>query len=363
MYRHSGDESVSPETYTAHETFRDDTDTSPQETGDSFFPEFSAEVIDIRQTDHLRIRAGDIRFNHATFDDGSLYPILVATPRHQRSDTAIASTTAWLTSTKGHNRLTLEDTMRLGYKHIMIGPEGEVQNPDLSFIDRLKLAQQTSLPRTAYNMNRILDHTLRFEDHVREDEVIVVGGSRGAMTGFGFGTEQYSRNRRIAYADLTAPCFPKTAQLQELPGVVAQLAPEVLTLGKLGLQLFGSKLRHYPATFQKDPEYYLHALATIPHLLSGDAGKLAKSIPKDTPMHIQMFHSDSWCQGESWKDIFEDFSRVALSYDKGRHLDIANPKIIQAIGTRLGVLSQIRGFDGSFDNVDFTQVQTAHQAN
>lgn len=354
MYRSS----EAMDTQNQHETIAELT--NPQETEGFSLPEFDAEVENIRQTNQIHIRAGDIRFQHAHLDDGSIYPVLIASPRRLRSDTAIVSTTAWMTSTKGHNRLTMEETMRLGYTHIMIGPEGEVQNSRLSFMERLKLAHETSLPRTAYNMNRILDHVIRFEDELRPHEVIALGESRGAMTGFGFGIEAYSPDRRMVYADLTAPCFARAAKATELPGIVAQLGPEAVTLGKLALQLIGPNIRHYPATIHKDPEYYLQSLSTIRHLLSGDAGKLAQSLPKNTPMHIQVFDSDSWSQGKTWEDVFEDFEHVEIEHKKGRHLEIAHPKTLQNIGKRLLALASERGFDGHFDNINFRAIVTAH---
>ena len=334
---------------------------NPQDTGGIFLPEFDAEVIDIRSTNQLHLQAGEICFQNATFDDGSIYPILVATPKQLRSDAALVSTTAWMTSTKGHNRLTMEETMRLGYKHIMIGPEGEVQNNRLNAVERFKLAQVTGLPRTAYNINRILDHVIRSEDSIRPNEIIALGESRGAMIGFGLGAQQYSGDRRVAYGDLTAPCFPRAAKLHELPGVVAQLAPEAMTLGKLAVRHLGPKLRHYPATLQKDPEYYLQSLLTIKHLLNGDAGKLAKALPKDVPLHIRVFNKDSWSQGKTWESVFAGFHNVAIEYENGCHLDIAHPGTLKNIGKRLTVLASERGFDGNFDSVDFANVLAAHK--
>lgn len=355
MYR----EAEAIDTQNQHETIA--ALTNPQETEGIFLPEFDAEVIDIRPTNQIHLRAGDIRFQHVTFDDESIYPVLIASPRHLRSDTAIVSTTAWMTSTKGHNRLTMEETMRLGYKHIMIGPEGELQSSKLSLIERLKLSNQTNLLRTAYNMNRILDHALRAEDKIRPQEIIAIGESRGAMAGFGLGTKQYSGDRSLVYGDFTAPCFPRAAKAHELPGVVAQLVPEALTLGKLGLKFLGPKLHHYPATLHTDPEYYLQSLSTIKHLLSGDAGKLAQTMPKDTPLHVQVFNRDSWSQGRTWEEVFEDFENITIEYEKGRHLDIAHPKTLQNIGKRLTALAAMREFDGNFDKVSFDAVREAHK--
>jgi hypothetical protein len=306
---------------------------------------------------------GTLRREIATMDDGEVYPVVIGTPREKDtiSDTAIVYSTAWLTSTRGHNMHTMLRMMDLGYPTIMIGPEGELRNPELARQDRISRARSISLPKVVYDMNRILDVKLA-QENVRETEIITLGESRGAMTGFGFDVAHYSGQRRVAYGDLTAPCFARSPKLQELPGIVSQLIPEAMTLGSLALQLFGNRLLHYSGTLHRDPEYYGKELLKVITLMSGQAGELAKASRPETPLHIKVFTGDSWSQAKEWDTILADRPHVKIEPSRGYHLDIAKPSTLRNIQRRLHVLAEYRGFEGSFDTVDFHEVLQAHKS-
>lgn len=189
-------------------------------------------------------KPGIVQYETALTDDDTIYPVLTGTPNFQRSDTAIVFTTAWLTSTKGHNMRTMLRMMQLGYPTIMIGPEGEIANRDVPLPRRIASALKVTIPQTAEDVSAITHAKLR-RMNVRDDSVIGIGESRGAMVGFGL--------KGLVYGDFTAPCFKRAPTATELPSVATQLGKELATLGKLGIQLFGPSLRHYPGTVHKDP--------------------------------------------------------------------------------------------------------------
>ncbi len=289
-------------------------------------------------------KPGLVQYETALMDNGTIYPVLTGTPNVQRSDTAIVFTTAWLTSTKGHNMRTLLRMMQLGYPAIMIGPEGEIANRDIPFHQRVKSALATTISQTAEDVSDI-SHAKLQRMNVRPNSVIGIGESRGAMVGMGI--------RNLEYGDFTAPCFRRAPTIGELPGVVAQLGKEVTTLGKLGLQLFSPSLRHYPGTLHTDPEYYLKELFKIHMLMSGQAGKLALASNLETPMHIRTFTGDSWSQGQEWIELFASRPNVHIETAKGNHLDIANPSTLGGISVRLAQLAEARGYDGLFSDIDY----------
>ena len=302
---------------------------------------------------------GQLNHELAIMEDGDAYPITTATPKHSRSDTAIVFTTAWLTSTRGHNRHTMLRLMQLGYPVIMIGPEGEVRSPELTRKERFEHALHSDMYKIVHDMNRILDAKLPAEK-LRENEIIVLGESRAAMTGFGLDVPQFSGRRRAAYTDLTAPCFARPPKLEELPDIALQLVPEGLTLVKLGFKLFGKRLRHYGATLHDDPEYYFKELLKVPQLMSGKAGSLAMATRVETPTHIRDFTKDGWSQTDEWPDMLghKHTSRIELAH--GYHLDIADPATLRNQEHRLDALAEARGFDGSFDGIGFNAIMEAH---
>lgn len=290
-------------------------------------------------------KPGLVQHEAALMDDGTMYPVLTGTPNFQRSDTAVVFTTAWLTSTKGHNMRTMLRIMQLGYPTIMIGPEGEIANRDLPFHKRVASALKTTIPQTAEDVSDIA-HTKLQRMNVRDDSVIGIGESRGAMVGFGL--------KGLVYGDFTAPCFKRAPTMNELPSVASQLGKELATLGKLGIQLFGPALKHYPGTVHTDPEYYLKELFKIRMLMSGQAGKLALASNLETPMHIRTFKGDGWSQAAEWKHLFKERPHVHIETAKGNHLDIANPSTLGGISVRLAKIAEIRGYDGLFSDIDYS---------
>lgn len=332
----------------------------PQDEGVFDLPEFDNQFKSFEDTNEKSVKEGSIRFETATMEDGTPYPVVTGTPQECVSDTAVVFSTAWMTSTKGHNRHTFHRIMRHGYPVIMIGPESQLRNKQQSMPSRLLDAPQMSLPRTVHNMNRILDEKLSLMDDIRKNEIIVLGESRGAMTGFGFDVEQYSGDRTIVYADLTAPCFARKPALSEMPSIALQLVPEIATLGKLGIELFGIKLvRQKFGTLHDDPEYYLKEIIKTWNLMNGHAGQLAKATRPETAMHLRTFKSDGWSQTEEWEKALAHKQNLCIEVSSGFHLDIAQSSTLKKIGARLTNLAQQRGYDGSFENVDFEEVLSA----
>lgn len=299
---------------------------------------------------YQQFRSGRVLRETVCMSDGTQYPVVVGSPETPRSDTAVVFTTAWLTSTKGHNMRTLLRMMKQGHTTLMIGPEGEATNPELSLVRKLDQARTITLGKTACDMNAIVDYKLS-QSPVRQDGYIGLGESRGAMVGMGLD--------KLIYADFTAPCFYRPPKIHELPIVAGQLAPEIATLGKLAVSLLKPSRRHYYATLHTNPEYYLHEILKIKMLLSGQAGKLALSQPDEIPMHIRVYKNDSWSQIDEWKSFGEERELTHVETVHGCHLDIARADTLNNITTRLSEITRQRGYDGSYENVDFAQVLSA----
>lgn len=334
---------------------------TPQETEGFSLPDESAELSRLdHKTDGI---CGDnaIKVETAVMDDGTKYPVLTGYPRNPISDTAIVFTTAWMTSTHGHNKQkTFKRMLEIGYPTIMIGPEGQLRSENKSRHERFKGAGDYTLYRNAHNMNRILDEKLPREKvqgrPLNEQEVIVLGESRGAITGAGFDVEKYSGSRRMAYGDLTAPVFPEKVVLHEWPGILSQLPGEAAALGKLGIKLaIGKQLGDYRGTVHADWEYYLKELPKVRTFVDGAAGIMARAMRHDTPMHVRTFKDDRWSRAGKWEEIYAG-RPVHLEKARGFHLDIAQPHTLDRISARLGVIAAERGFDGSFEKVNIPSI-------
>lgn len=323
-------------------------------------PSYDNEVADSRVVPAYDSKYGLVSREIYEMEDGTLYPVVSGLPIEARSDTMIGFTTAWLTSTKGHNMRTLLSMMKHGYPTVMIGPEGEEKNTDHPLGSRFLSAMRGNMYKVSHDMNRILDHKMRSMD-VEPRQIIALGESRGAMEGWGFGVQEYAGDRKLVYGDFTAPCFPRKAKLREVPGVLLQLLPEAGTAGRLAIDIVKEPfVKHYPATLHSDPEYYAKEIFKVPMLLSGQAGHLAESLPEDTPMHVRIFRHDKWSQACEWQRIFKNFSDVYLEETEGYHLDIASKTTLKNIEARLDVLTESRGFDGDFAKVDFQQIVGLH---
>lgn len=324
----------------------------PSQYEEGFFDSEANQVAKIHQQPAEDSRYGLVDRKTYEMDDGTLYPVLAGAPEMARSDTAVVFTTAWLTSTRGHNMRTFLTMMKHGYPVVMIGPEGEEQNHNHTTAQRFKHALSNSLAKVSDDMNQISSHRLASMD-AEPDQVIGIGESRGAMTGLGLDN--------LAYGDFTAPCFPRKANLKEIPGVLLQLAPEAKTLASLGAKLLREPhVKHYPATLHRSPEYYAKELLKVPQLWSGQAGELAENIDTETPMHVRIFKNDGWSQAEVWQKLFANHSNVHLELTDGYHLDIANKSTLHNITARLDLLAESRGLDGDFAKVDFQPIITHH---
>jgi len=253
----------------------------------------------------------------------------------------------------------------LGYPVTMIGPESEITNYSVPILERFKQAATCSLSKIAHDMNRGLDAIMPEVD-VRQDALIVIGESRGAIEAPGFNNEQYSPERSAVYCDITAPTFARRPHILEMPGAAMQLGREIPELGSLALKLpLEARGRHYAGTIHKNAEYYAKAPFAIPQLMSGEAGKLAIAARPDTPMHVRIFTGDGWSQPDEWRAIYEDKDRdgnepVYIEMAKGPHLSIARRSTLDNIGLRLDALAEARGIDGDFDRVDFKTITALH---
>jgi glutamine cyclotransferase len=79
-----------------------------------------------------------------------------------------------------------------------------------------------------------------------------------------------------------------------------------------------------------------------------------------TKQHIVIFKGDGWSQAEDYQKLYQPYDGVTLEFSKGYHLDIARKDTLDNQELRLAMIAEMRGYDGSFDAVDFKTVTHAH---
>ncbi len=276
-----------------------------------------------------------------TLQNGREYEVVTGEPYAQRSDVPIVSTTALATSIRGHNRHNLYQGMSLGYPVVLIGPEGGHSHIPTS----RKAARQAvrnllsiNLAETAENMHEILEITDRLGFY-EPGKIISTGESRGAMIGMGVKSRASKFGRLVIYSDLTAPCFPMPRkEIERRTNLPMETIRQTSLMGHLPLKLHPRRLAHYPATLNLNPQFLLHVVGTIPTLLSGSAGKLAREIDQDAYIHNTLFRNDTWSFPEGWSEIFAEYPNVVNTLRPGNHMGITDELTLKERSNRLGGL-------------------------
>ena len=312
-------------------------------------PEYFHEVkspLDFKKADSCKY--GSIEAYVATMDDVSQtqYDILVCEPSELKSDTAIVATTAWWTHLDlEHNLKMVRGAMRLGHYVLMVGPPKGLAQKDMS------------LSKAAYDMHRILDIQLPNTD-ARPDAVFVVGDSRAAMVGMGMGVDTYSRKRSVPYADLKAACVARPFSLTEWPRVIAQLGVEALSFGEFALEYGrrGQIANYIKSLLPSDPTHIHNSLRILPSLVSGQAGKLFDLSSPDMHLRLDQYKKDYWAQISEWERKFSERDNGLLVIKDGTHCSgLARSASRRGTLARLGRIQEIRGFDGSFETINFNK--------
>ena len=168
-------------------------------------------------------------------------------------------------------------------------------------------------------------------DSVRRN---VIGESRGAMVGMGIVALAEEFDQEIILADLTAPCLPRKMTVDDLMEMSGQLRIEPGEIIKLGGRLALKRLVHYPATIDPNLNAQKHQLAIGFALFSGEAGDLARHIPKESLMHVTTFNKDFASMEAEWRQIFNNHPNVRVTPLLGSHLTLADPETLQFILAR-----------------------------
>lgn len=273
-----------------------------------------------------------------TFENGRKQEVVTGIPKHQKSDIPITMGTALGTSIYGHNWLNMWDMMNLGYPVVLIGPEGGKADWPKNAAETIRLFRHLasiSLTETARNMHEVLNVTDRDQIY-KPGKVIQVGESRAAAAGLGFHAMAGEFHREVIYGDYTAACFPqKLKEAKEYLALPRQALHQTGRLIQAPLRKPWERAKHYPKTINPNPFFLMHVAATLPTLLSGTAGKMAREIPGDSKIHNTGFEQDPWSDLDVWEHIFANYTHAVNTRLPGDHSSLADEDVLAARLDRL----------------------------
>jgi len=270
-----------------------------------------------------KYRAGTIRDIGFTTMEGFSYSALVGIPKVITSPVPLVETTAWFMGLDGYYRHEALSYMGTGNLVVIVGAEGS----NRTCADHGGRLSGISLEKSAVAVLNFSGEVVDQYDELDKDSCLIKGASRGAMVGMGMQALAGLYDKRVLYADLTAPCFPRPFNpLHDTYGLIRFVMNEPQTLISLGFKMPLSLARRYHASIDLHPASLLHELAITSPLFSGEAGDLARLINPDTDpqMHITTFGRDLLSMHGDWMQIFANHQGVRVTPLKGSHLALAD---------------------------------------
>lgn len=309
----------------------------------------------------VRHASGTVFTDGVVMDDGFSYATVVGIPHDAATDLVIGLTSAWWTSSRGHNRRTVEHFMRLGIPTVFVGAEGSYRPSKAELPHEIDAAEhKISLARSAHNTHVAFDAVSNqgLNRVVDTSNMILLGESRGAMVGKGILWLADQHERNIVYGDLTAPCFPEKFELHTIKDLLKQAYGERAALATLASTLTFKRLIHYPATIDLHPESVCANLATWWPLFSGDAGIMGRNVPAMQALHVTTFKDDLVSMPNVWREIYANHPLVRIKEIDGAHLTIAHPKTMEHLERRIfALLREVdRTQSTNSADIDFSRV-------
>src|SRR5690606_24814622 len=186
------------------------------------------------------------------------------------TDVPIIATSAWVTSTEGHNEHTMRKFMEAGNNVIFVGAEGSWR-PD-RFVKPVKPITLAGSAGAVLNFANVIAGNYKYlMDPVNRT---VSGESRGAMVGMGLLALDDLFSQRVLFADPTAPCLPSRIKTGDIALLAAQLSHEPASTARLVAKLTLKRLIRYQSIPDLNPYSIAHHFAIAPALFSGEAGDL-----------------------------------------------------------------------------------------
>lgn len=286
-----------------------------------------------------RFKSGEVERYEVTMQNGAMYHLLNATPHEPETDVSITSTTAWLTGLDGMNKRILLAQMNAGMEASLLSTARQI-------------GYKPSLEQAAHNQLAIAKHMAEVSPSRDDDNFVVHGISRAAMIGIGINALADRHDMNVMHNTLIAPCYPAPLSLKNISKYSHIIPDEIIAVAGM-LKIPPQTLRHYVSTLDISPEGLRYAVATIPELTSGNAGKLADAMPEDTSAYIMGFEGDAMSDIHEYERKLQNHEDVVFDIRSGgAHASITHESIYQEYKRSLQTLPQ---------EVEFAKTQGHHK--
>lgn len=332
------------------------------------YPKYENAVIDVQPyADPLVTDAGTTTFNAYSFDDGTVHHVAEGTPHEQRSAIPVDSHTAWWTEVEGHNHITDEGLMALGFKTRRVGsprlpiPEGGFSLEALATVaHNLVKGWRFSLAYTASNMNKIFDVADAEDPDVMPGVSFLHGESQAAMTepASQIDARLRAKPRVFVHADTTDACCAEPfidlkhpiSMVKRLPRLVS----EGQAFGRTALSVLrGEDRAQYIGTMDLSLDNLLPNLGAAHKLLGTEPGRWAHAYPLDARKHQYLMRKSAGSDG--YEVIYKDFPLVHTQMRDGAHIDI--PRTRRGVLRRHGIMMDELVANGDdYHKIDFDKV-------
>ncbi|MGZ6005640.1 MAG: hypothetical protein ACXWLH_05870 [Candidatus Saccharimonadales bacterium] len=297
-------------------------------------------LLEVEQTKDGQI----IRYGFTT-KAGHSYDGVFGMPQRQETDIPLVATSAWLTSSRGHNEHALRHAMRDGEPVIFVGAEGSFRT-DSGVRNKEPITLAGSAGATLRFAGAMSDEYANYLDARRR---VAVGESRGAMVGMGIVALAGAFDQEVVYADFQAPCFPRKLNIRDALRMTEYAYREPVAFAKMMGHLTFGQAVHYPSTLDLHPHAVSQQPAIGKALFSGEAGELAKLTDPATIAHITVFNADFASMRQDWEAIFANHPNVKITPLDGSHLTLADPETMAFVEARISAFHTLRAQKG--DNI------------
>lgn len=288
-------------------------------------PNNSVAILELLKKEKLK--NGEVSRYEVTMRNGARYHMLNAVPHEPQTDVGISSTTAWLTGMDGMNKRILLAQMNAGVEASLLSTARQA-------------GYKPSLEQAAHNQLAIAKHLAETSPTRDRENLIIHGISRAAMIGIGANALAAEHDWNIIHNSLMVPCYPTGLSLKHLPRY-SHIVPDELRAVAGMFAIPPRALRHYVGTLDTSREGIRYALATIPELTSGNAGRLADAMPEDTSAYIVGFEGDVMGDIREYQRRLHNHPDIVFDVRSGgAHASVTHENIYQEYKKSLELLPE-----------------------
>lgn len=278
-------------------------------------------VTSLEHQHHERVTDGELDYYKITMQNNAMYDLITAHPHEQKTDVSMTATTAWVTGLDGMNKRILLAQMKAGMPASLMSTARQA-------------GYKPSLEQAAHNQLSVARCLAENDPRIDAENISVFGISRASMAGIGMNAVAEQHDWNVMHSHFIAPCFVDRLNGRDMRKIHTLIAREALALVNMrSIPL--PTLRYYANTVDISPAGIRYAINTIGELTSGNAGRLADAMPKDTSAYILGFEGDIMSDIHAYEKRLENHPDTVVDIrEKGAHATFLREDIYQETKTR-----------------------------